>query len=95
MRPPVKLVSLTQSIIVGAMKGVQPRVQACANQYKVPGTAMATISVASGGKVSSVKVTGKFAGTPTGSCVESAAKGAKFPPCQSMTFPWPFTLSPR
>jgi predicted Zn finger-like uncharacterized protein len=93
--PQVKLVTLTQSDIVSAMKGVQPRVQACANQFKVPGTAMANISVASGGKVSSAKVTGKFAGTPTGSCVEVAAKAAKFPACQSMNFPWPFTLSPR
>jgi len=93
--PAVKLITLTQSDIVNAMKGVQPKVQLCANQNKVPGTAMATISVASGGKVNSATVTGKFAGTPTGSCVEAAAKSAKFPACQSMTFPWPFTLSPR
>jgi hypothetical protein len=91
----VKLITLTQSDIVNAMKGVQPKVQACANQFKVPGTAMATISVASGGRVNSASVTGKFAATPTGSCVETAAKSAKFPACQSMTFPWPFTLSPR
>ena len=91
----VKLITLTQSDIVNAMKGVQPKVQACANQFKVPGTAMANIGVASGGKVNTASVTGKFAGTPTGSCVEVAAKSAKFPPCQSMTFPWPFTLSPR
>ena len=91
----VKLITLTQSDIVNAMKGVQPKVQACANQFKAPGTAMATISVASGGRVNSASVTGKFAGTPTGSCVETAAKAAKFPPCQGMTFPWPFTLSPR
>lgn len=93
--PQVKLITLTQSDIVNAMKGVQPKVQACANQYKVPGTAMATISVGAGGKVSSATVTGKFAGTPTGDCVAAAAKSAKFPACQSMTFPWPFTLSPR
>ncbi len=93
--PQVKLITLTQSDIVNAMKGVQPKVQACANQYKVPGTAMASISVASGGKVTNATVTGKFAATPTGSCVEGAAKSAKFPPCQGMNFPWPFTLSPR
>jgi predicted Zn finger-like uncharacterized protein len=90
-----KLVSLSRGDIVNAMKIVQPRIQACANQYKVPGTAMATIAVIAGGKVSGATVTGKFVGTPTGSCVESAAKSAKFPPCQAMTFPWPFTLSPR
>jgi predicted Zn finger-like uncharacterized protein len=93
--PSVKLITLGQSDIVNAMKAVQPKVQACANQFKVPGTALATISVATGGKVTSATVTGKFAGSPTGSCVESAAKSAKFIPCQSMTFPWPFTLTPR
>jgi hypothetical protein len=94
-KPAANLITLTQSDIVTAMRGVQPKVQACANQYKAPGTAMATISVATGGRVNSVTVTGKFAGTPSGSCVESAAKSAKFPPCKGMTFPWPFTLSPR
>ena len=91
----VKLITLSQSDIVSAMKGVQPKVQACANQFKAPGTAMANLSVAAGGRVSSATVTGKFAGTPSGSCVETAAKSAKFPPCQAMSFPWPFTLSPR
>ncbi len=94
-KPAVKLVNLTQSDIVSAMRGVQPRVQSCANRYKVPGTALATINVAAGGRVTSVRVKGQFAGTPTGSCVEQAAKAARFPHCQSMSFPWPFTLSPR
>ena len=94
-KPTVNLISLGRSEIVGAMMAVQPKIQACANQFKVPGTAMATINVATGGKVASASVTGKFAGTPTGTCVEAAAKSAKFPACNSMSFPWPFTLSPR
>jgi hypothetical protein len=94
-KPKAKLVTLAQVDIVAAMKGVQPKVQACANQFKQPGTAMAAINVAAGGKVTGVTVTGKFAGTPAGACVEAAAKSAKFPPCQAMSFPWPFTLSPR
>jgi predicted Zn finger-like uncharacterized protein len=94
-KPAVKLVTLSQSDIVTAMKAVQPRIQACANQFKTPGTALANISVASGGRVSSATVTGKFAGTPTAGCVEQAARSAKFPPCQPMNFPWPFTLLPR
>jgi len=88
-------VTLTQRDIVNAMKAVQPKVQSCANKFRVPGTAMAKLSVAAGGRISSATVTGRFAGTPTGSCVEAAAKSAKLPPCQSMNFPWPFTLSPR
>lgn len=94
-KPAANLITLTHSDIITAMRGVQPKVQACANQFKAPGTAMATISVATGGRVNSVAVTGKFAGTPSGSCVEAAAKSAKFPACKAMTFPWPFTLSPR
>jgi eukaryotic-like serine/threonine-protein kinase len=93
---PVTLPTLTQSDIVNAMKGVQRKVQACANRFKVPGTAMANISVAHGGRVASATVTSnKFVGTPTGSCVEAAARSAKFPLCKAMDFPWPFTLMPR
>jgi hypothetical protein len=94
-KPVVKLITLTQSEIVTAMKGVQPKIQNCANQFKQPGTAMAQISVASGGRVTGATVTGKFKDTPTGACVEAAAKSAKFTPCQPMNFPWPFTLMPR
>lgn len=94
-KPATKLITLSQSDIVTAMRSVQPKIQACANQFKVTGTARANISVASGGKVTSATVTGKFSGTPTGSCVETAAKSAEFPPCMPTNFPWPFTLSPR
>jgi predicted Zn finger-like uncharacterized protein len=86
------LPSLSQSDIVSAMRAVQPRVKECYNQYKVPGIANVTISVSKGGRVASASVTGKFAGTPSGGCVESAAKTAKFPPCEAMSFPWPFQL---
>jgi hypothetical protein len=77
------------------MRGVRPEIQACANRFNVQGTAMARVSVAKGGRVDSVTVTGNFADTPSGSCVEIAAKSAKFPPCQPIGFLWPFTLSPR
>jgi hypothetical protein len=86
------LPSLSQSDIVSAMRAVQPRVKECYNQYKVPGIANVTISVSKGGRVASASVTGKFASTPSGGCVESAAKTAKFPPCEAMSFPWPFQL---
>jgi hypothetical protein len=38
------------------------------------------LSVAPSGEVKSAKVTGSFAGTPTGDCVKSVVEGAKFPP---------------
>lgn len=86
------LTSLSQSDIVKAMQAVQPKVKQCFDQYKVPGTALTNVSVAKGGRVAAVSVAGKFAGTPTGTCVEAAAKTAKFPPCEAMNFPWPFQL---
>jgi predicted Zn finger-like uncharacterized protein len=87
------LPSLSQSDIVSAMKAVQPRVKECFNQYKVAGIANVSISVAKGGRIASATVTpGKFAGTPSAACVEAAAKTAKFPPCEAMSFPWPFQL---
>ena len=86
------LPALSQTDIVSAMKAVQPRVKECYNQYKVPGIANVSISVSKGGRIASASVTGKFAGTPSGTCVEAAAKTAKFPPCEAMSFPWPFQL---
>ena len=41
---------------------------------------MVKLTVAPSGRVSAATVTGKFAGTPSGSCVESAVKSAKFAP---------------
>jgi hypothetical protein len=94
-QPSAEFVTLTQSDIITAMKAVQHRMQACAIQFEAQGTAVANINVASGGSVSSATVTGNFAGTPVGACVEVAAKSAKFPPCEATAFPWPITLSPR
>ena len=68
------------------------KVQACYNQFKVPGTAMVTVVIAKSGKVTSSTVTGKFAGTPTGTCVEAAVKTASFPPSDGFTTPYPFQL---
>lgn len=83
---------LAKDDIVKGMMGVRPKVQDCYQQYKVPGTAMVKVTVAPSGKVSTASVEGKFAGTPTGACVESAVKTAKFPASSGLTFPYPFPL---
>jgi hypothetical protein len=67
-------------------------VTACYNQFKVPGTAMVNVVIGKSGKVTSATVTGKFAGTPTGTCVEAAVKTATFPPSDGFTTPYPFQL---
>jgi len=83
---------LAKSAVVAGMNGIKGKVAACYNQYKVPGMAMVNVVIGKSGKVSSASVTGKFAGTPTGTCVESAVKSASFPPSDGLTTPYPFNL---
>jgi len=83
---------LPKNALVAGLKGVQPKINACYNQFKVPGTAMVNIAIGKSGKVTSAAVTGKFAGTPTGQCVEAAVKTASFPPSDGFSTPYPFQL---
>jgi predicted Zn finger-like uncharacterized protein len=83
---------LAKGAVVAGMNGVKGKVAACFNQFKVPGMAMVNVVISGSGKVTSATVTGKFAGTPTGSCVEGAVKTASFPPSEGLTTPYPFNL---
>jgi hypothetical protein len=83
---------LQQHALVAGFNAVRPKVGACYNQFKVPGTAMVNVTIGKSGKVSKAEVTGKFAGTPTGQCVEAAVKTASFPPSDGFSTPYPFQL---
>jgi hypothetical protein len=83
---------LDKGDIVRAMQGIQPKVKGCFDQYKVPGTAMVTFHLDGAGRVKAAAVGGKFAGTPTGTCLEQAAKAAKLPATSTATFQYPFLL---
>jgi predicted Zn finger-like uncharacterized protein len=83
---------LAKNALVAGLNSVRPKVQACYNQFKVPGTAMVDVNIGKSGKVTSATVTGKFAGTPTGTCVEAAVKTASFPPSDGFRTPYPFQL---
>ncbi len=83
---------LAKAAVVAGMNGVKAKVSACYAQFKVPGLVMVNVVIAKSGKVSSSTVTGKFAGTPTGTCVESAVKTASFPPSEGLSTPYPFSL---
>jgi hypothetical protein len=84
--------ALPKNALVAGLNGVRPKVSACYNQFKVPGTAMVNIVIGKSGKVTTATVTGKFAGTPTGTCVEAAVKTASFPPSDGFSTPYPFQL---
>ncbi len=83
---------LAKSAVVAGMNSVKGKVSDCYNQFKVPGMAMVNVVIGKNGHVSSATVSGKFAGTPTGSCVEKAVKSASFPPSDGFTTPYPFQL---
>jgi hypothetical protein len=83
---------LAKSAVVAGMNGVKGKVANCYNQYKVPGMAMVNVVISKSGKVTSANITGKFAGTPTGTCVEAAVRSASFPPSDGLSTPYPFNL---
>jgi hypothetical protein len=75
------------------MGGVSGAVSACGNGEH--GTATVAISVAgSTGRVASATVGGQFAGTPVGSCIARAVRGASFPRFSRATFAfnYPFRI---
>jgi predicted Zn finger-like uncharacterized protein len=83
--------TLDKSAIQAGISSVRGRVMSCNDQYKVPGQVDVKIVISADGDVSSASVTGKFAGTPTGSCVERAIKSAHFKSAQkSTTVKYPF-----
>jgi len=83
---------LAKGAVVAGMNSVKGKVSDCYQQFKVPGMAMVNVVIGKNGHVSSATVTGKFAGTPTGSCVEKAVKSASFPPSDGLSTPYPFQL---
>jgi hypothetical protein len=83
---------LSKSAVVSGMNSVKPKINDCYNQFKVPGMAMVMVVIGKNGKVSSASVSGKFAGTPSGACVEKAVKSASFPPSEGLSTPYPFQL---
>lgn len=86
--------SLSAQDLATAMAGIRPQVAACYARYQVPGRALLDYVVASNGLVQTVRLSGIFAGTPTGECVTEAARGARFPRFTTVRqqFSYPFFL---
>jgi predicted Zn finger-like uncharacterized protein len=82
-----------RSDVVTAMSGVQGAVTACGTGEH--GVASVQISVTgSTGRVANATVGGQFAGTPVGSCIARAVRGATFPHFRNPTFSftYPFRI---
>jgi hypothetical protein len=77
-------------------KGMSSPANKAKGCYKgTQGTAMVKLTVAPSGSISKLTVSGDFAGKPEASCVESALKGASFPPWDGgpQTFTYSVLLS--
>jgi hypothetical protein len=93
VKPKLDKKELTGDDFKQGMNAIAGRAQAC---YKgTQGTASAVVMVAPSGHVSSVKVTGQFAGKPEAECVSNAVKSATFPAWDGgpQHFTYPFLLS--
>ena len=81
----------SRDAVATALRSVQGAVSNCGNGQS--GTAMVVVTVSgSSGRVTNAQVQGQFAGTPVGSCVARAVRGARFPRFSrsnfSVTFPY-------
>jgi hypothetical protein len=86
------LPSLTRDEILASMKVLRPRIKDCYRQFGEKGMAWVRVAVGAGGVVKSATVTGTFAKSPTGSCVESAVKTVHFPSSEGLNFDYPFSV---
>jgi hypothetical protein len=85
---------LSRQEILAAMTKVKPKVHACFSRFRQPGILTVRMTVAGSGRVTSAHAEGTFAGSETGKCAESAAKGAWFRGSHrpAATIVWPFVL---
>jgi hypothetical protein len=89
---------LPENEVKKLMADISSDLMACYNQFGGKGEFPVNIAVSSSGRVKSVKVLGKKAGTPTANCVARLVKNARFPKFSGrrvLHLPWPFAIEPR
>ena len=91
-KPP--FAQLDKCQIQGPLSAIKDKVNGCFERYGVPGIANVLVTVARNGTVAKAVVTGRFADTRTGDCVESVVKQTIFEPFTGapMTFTYPYLL---
>jgi hypothetical protein len=85
---------LSADMIKASMQPVRDAASACHDKYGVDGDGKLHITVKSDGTVVSVDEDGDFKDTPTGTCIEKAAKAATFPAFKKakQSFKYPIVL---
>ena len=76
-----------------AMQPVVQAARACFDTYGVAGNARLAFSVAGDGSILTYEQTGDFVDTPTGTCIDKAARATTFPKTRKDRFGFTFPLS--
>lgn len=86
--------SLTPEDLKVTMKPVTEAARACFDDYGVPGRAKLIYTVSGAGTITEYEQTGDFLDTPTGRCIDKAAKAVTFPAVKkaSFTFTYPINV---
>ena len=84
--------TLDRATVQSVMASVEPAVRACVGERH--GTAAVDVVVQGSGRVTSATVTGNFQGSPEGSCIARAVRGARFPAFtgEVLRFRYPFAI---
>jgi len=85
---------LEKSAIQAGVRALRPQIQACFDRYRVSGQADLRFTIEASGRVSAARAQGRFAGTPTGACLEAAFRAGSFPASgDGLTITFPVLLS--
>jgi hypothetical protein len=76
-----------------AMKPVVEASKACFDTYGVAGSAKMIYSVSGDGSILTYEQTGDFVDTPTGKCIDKAAKAITFPKSKKKKFGFTYPLA--
>jgi hypothetical protein len=84
--------TLDRETVQSVMQSVEPAVRACAGERH--GTAQVDVVVQGTGRVTSATITGNFQGSPEGSCIARAVRGARFPQFtgEALRFRYPYGI---
>jgi hypothetical protein len=90
---PVLPAQLDAKDIKNAMKPVVEASKACFDTYGVAGNAKLIYAVSGDGSILTYEQTGEFVDTPTGKCIDKAAKAITFPKSKKKKFGFSYPLN--
>ncbi|MBK9031076.1 MAG: hypothetical protein IPL61_07030 [Myxococcales bacterium] len=84
---------LTPDDLKEALKPVAAAARTCFDDYGVPGKAKLVYTVSGAGAITAYEQTGDFVDTPTGRCIDKAAKAVSFPAVKKASFSFTYPIN--